>query len=552
MIIKVVSNDGKEDIFEEKNPLTVEDLIKKENRNTEYPILGCLIGNCYERMNRLLDKDCTVRLLDIRDSYTNMSYQYSLSLLYRYAIHQLCGKVEVQMCNSLSKGLFTKIRGVNPTEKLCHEIAAVMKKKIEENVAIQEEYCPREELLEKMSGLQLTHTVNLVRSSSALADGYMISIDEERDMCPVHVLPSCGYLSLFEVRRYRNGILLRFPDMNNPAVIPVYQEQPVLYNAFAEETRWDRITGISEVSELNRIVGTEQFNETVMINDALHEKKIAEIANLIREKGKRIILIAGPSSSGKTSFAKRLCIQLRVCGLHPLYLGTDDYFVDRCDLEKVQGGKIDFEDLSAVDTDLFDKQMNALMDGETVDLPRFDFRLGKKVYGERITSIEPGQPVVIEGIHGLNPKLTEMISDDMKMKIYISPLTSLNLDPHHRIPTSDARFLRRMIRDYRTRNVSAENTILQWHAVRRGEEKNIFPYCGYADVFFNTQCSYELPVLKKYARPLLEEITSDSPAYPEAQRILKFLQFFEETEDDSVIANNSIIREFIGGSVLVK
>lgn len=552
MIIRVISNEGKEEVFEKENPITVEELMKGERITSGYPILGCLVNNEYERLDKVLDKDCTVRLCDIRDSYTNMSYQYSLSLLYRYAIHQLCGKVEVQMCNALSKGLFTKIKGVNPTEKLCQDITAFMKKKIEENVSIKEEYCTREELLERMERLHLTHTVKLVNSAPALLEGYMISIEEETDMCPVHVLPSCGYLSLFEVRRYRNGILLRFPDMNNPSIIPVYQEQPVLYNAFAEETRWDRITGISEVSELNRIVGTDQFEETVMVNDALHEKKIAEIANLIREKGKRIILIAGPSSSGKTSFAKRLCIQLRVCGLHPLYLGTDDYFVDRCELERVQGGKVDFEDLSAVDTELFDEQMNALMDGETVDLPRFDFKLGKKVYGERITSIEPGQPVVIEGIHGLNPKLTEMISDDMKMKIYISPLTSLNLDPHHRIPTSDARFLRRMIRDYRTRNVSAENTILQWHAVRRGEEKNIFPYCGYADVFFNTQCSYELPVLKKYARPLLEEIPSNSLAYPEAQRILKFLQFFEEVEDDSVIANNSIIREFIGGSVLVK
>lgn len=550
MIIKVINPEGKETVVEETKPVSLEEI--KNKTESVYPVLGCTVDNVNVRLNTILDNDCTVRFFNIKDGYVNMSYQYSLSLLYRYAIHKILGQVEVTMCNSLSKGLFTKIKGTHPTDKLCQEIEKIMKEAVSANLEIKERHYLREELIDQMKKAHLNHSSQLIESASSIQDGYLVSIEEETDMCPLHVLPATGYLRLFEIKRYRNGILLRFPDLNDPSSIPPFYEQPVLYNAFAEETRWDRITGISEVSELNKIVGTESFKETVMLNDALHEKKIAEIANMIREKGKRIVLIAGPSSSGKTSFARRLCIQLRVCGLHPLYLGTDDYFVDRCDLNRVQNGKIDFEDLSAVDTTLFAHQMNALLDNETVDLPRFDFKLGKKVYGERITALEPGQPVIIEGIHGLNPKLTEMIADDMKMRIYISPLTSLNLDAHHRIPTSDARFLRRMVRDYRTRNVNAENTVLQWPAVRRGEEKNIFPYCGYADVFFNTQCSYELPVLKKYARPLLEDISDQSAAYSEAQRILKFLQFFEEVQDDSFIANNSIIREFIGGSVLVE
>lgn len=551
MIINIINPEKEEFEVESEEVISLARLLQENDIPSRYPILGCLIDNEYVRLDTEIDGDCTVVLKNIRDSYANMSYQYSIGLLYRYAVRKLLGNVDINMCNSLSKGLFTRIKGVNPTEKLCEEITEVMQRAVSKGIPIKERYCNREELLEETMKHHLTATHRLLQSAPDVKDGYMISIAEETDMCPIHVLPSTSFLSLFEIRRYRNGILLRFPDMNDPSHIPVYREQAVLYNAFAEETRWDRITGIARVSELNDIVGTERFCETVMINDALHEKKIAEIAGLIREKGKRIILIAGPSSSGKTTFAKRLCIQLRVCGLHPLYLGTDDYFVDRKDLEKVQHGKIDFEDLTAVDTELFEKQMNSLLEGEKTDLPRFDFNQGKKIFGERITRLEADQPIVIEGIHGLNPKLTEMISDGMKIKIYISPLTSLNLDPHHRIPTSDARFLRRMVRDYRFRNVSPESTILQWYSVRKGEEKNIFPYCGNADIFFNTQCSYEIAVLKKYAEPLLKEIPEDSDAYPEACRILRFLSFFQEAKDDTVIANNSIIREFIGGSILV-
>ncbi|MDO4746575.1 MAG: nucleoside kinase, partial [Bacillota bacterium] len=264
------------------------------------------------------------------------------------------------------------------------------------------------------------------------------------------------------------------------------------------------------------------------------------------------ILIAGPSSSGKTTTAKRLCIQLRVNGLDPLYLGTDDYFINRELLSVGPDGKIDFEGLDVLDIELFNSNMNDLLAGKEVDLPEFDFLEGKKIYGKRITRINENQPIVIEGIHALNGKLTEYIDDEEKFKIYISPFTQLNIDAHNRVPTTDARMLRRMVRDFKYRGKSAAGTLEQWSQVRAGEDKNIFPFNDEADVVLNTALVYELAVLKKYAQPLLESVQPEEPEYSEAVRMLKFLRFFEVIEDESPIPNNSIMREFIGGSIFVE
>jgi uridine kinase len=272
---------------------------------------------------------------------------------------------------------------------------------------------------------------------------------------------------------------------------------------------------------------------------------------MITQQKKRIVLICGPSSSGKTTFARRLIIQLRVNGLEPLYLGTDDYFVERTQTPVDENGEPNFEDIEALDIELFNRDMNGLLKGDEVDIPTFDFLKGTKVFGKRITRAKKGQPIIIEGIHGLNKQLTADIPDEEKFKIYISPLTQLNIDEHNRIPTTDARMLRRMVRDYQFRGHTAQSTIQAWPKVRKGEDKNIFPYNGEADVFFNSVHIYELNVLKKYAEPLLRSITREEPEYSEAVRMLKFLQYFKTIEDDSIIVNNSIIREFIGGSIFV-
>lgn len=335
-------------------------------------------------------------------------------------------------------------------------------------------------------------------------------------------------------------------------MIPVYEDQKLLYDAFSVATQWEKLMGVSFVYELNEKIKNNEYQNLIMLQEALHEKKISDIADRIKSEKKRIILISGPSSSGKTSFAKRLCIQLSVIGLKPLYLGTDDYFVERSESPVDENGEKDFECIQCVDIPLFNSQMNDLLNGKKVDIPTFDFIHGTKVFGKRIVSLEKKQPIVIEGIHALNELLTNDINNDEKFKIYISPFTSLNIDHHNRIPTTDARMLRRLVRDHEFRGNSAADTIKNWPKVRKGEDQNIFPYSSQADVFFNTNYIYELAVLKKYAMPLLEEITRDEKEYAEAQRMLSFLKFFRTIEDDTMISNNSILREFIGGSVLIK
>jgi uridine kinase len=345
--------------------------------------------------------------------------------------------------------------------------------------------------------------------------------------------------------------LLRFPHPSEPDKLPPFVDEALLYHVFGETKVWDRLMGISYVEDLNEKIESGEYKEIIQISEALHEKKIGQIADMIKEQKKRIVLISGPSSSGKTTFAQRLLIQLRVNGLEPLYLGTDDYFVERWQTPKDEHGEPNFEDITALDLPLFNRDMNNLLNGEEVDIPTFDFLNGTKVFGKRIISAKKGQPIIVEGIHGLNRELTKEIDDEEKFKIYISPLTQLNIDEHNRIPTTDARMLRRLVRDYQFRGHSAQSTIRSWPKVRKGEDKNIFPFNGEADVFFNSVHIYELAVLKKYAEPLLLKITREEPEYGEAVRMLKFLQYFKTIENDSIIVNNSIIREFIGGSIFV-
>jgi len=308
---------------------------------------------------------------------------------------------------------------------------------------------------------------------------------------------------------------------------------------------------ISYVSDLNQSIESGRYRDIILMAEAFHEKKIAQIADQIMHENKRIVLISGPSSSGKTTFAKRLVVQLMVNGKKPLYLGTDDYFLERHETPRLPSGEYNFEDLEAIDVKLFNENMRDLLAGQEVDLPSFSFKEGSKLFGQRIERLQKDQPIVIEGIHGLNDALTPSIPAELKFKIYISPLTGLNIDNHNRIPTTDARLLRRIVRDDTHRNYTADMTIMQWPKVRAAEDKNIFAFNSFADVLFNSAFVYELAILKNHAQPLLEAIPEDNPAYSEAIRILKFLRFFDPLTDETYVANNSILREFIGGSIFV-
>ncbi len=524
-----------------------------ESLSFSYPIYACKVNNHFERLNTKIYDDSLVEFYDIRNPYANMCYQSSLTLLYLKAIKDISGDdTTVHIANSISKGVFTSVyHSKYSREELCQKVKERMKKLVDADLPILQVKKDRDSLLHDFyKNNSFPYESSVIQTAYDVKEAYVCTLDDTQHLFYQYLLPSTKYLNLFDLHVYRKGIILQFPQPNDPSVVPAFKEQNLLYEAFSEEKSWEKLMGVREVSTLNEKVLKREYKEMILLSEALHEKKIADIARMIKERSKRIVLIAGPSSSGKTSFAKRLCIQLQVIGLKPLYLGTDDYFINRADLPVQEDGTKDFEALSAVDVELFTNQMNALLNHEEVDLPEYDFLKGEKVYGKRITTLKEDQIIVIEGIHGLNPELTKGIDDKEKFKIYISPLTQLTIDRYHRIPTTDARMLRRLVRDYRTRDMSAQQTIESWHLVREGEEKNIFPYNGEADVFFNSQCVYELAVLKKYAEPLLKEITYESPQYAEAQRMLRFLDFFVPIEDDSCIANNSIIREFIGGSII--
>lgn len=551
MNCKVVLPDKSIINLEVKENTTVEDLLP--SIHWQYPILSCRVFQRYRRLDKVIRENCEIELFDLKNAYANMSYQMSLIMVYLKAVRDVAGsKATIHIANSISKGLYTTIYH---TELSKYELAERVEKKMHEivdaDLPIKQVKVDRDTLLKAVeTDDAFRYEKRIVKSAYDIHDGFITELDDEKHIFYQYLLPSTKYLNLFELKVYRKGIVLRFPHPSDPNHLLPFEEQNLLYEAFSEERSWEKLLGINDVSDLNESIIKKDYKNTILLSEALHEKKIADIATMIRDKKRRIVLIAGPSSSGKTSFAKRLCIQLRVIGLKPLYLGTDDYFINRKDVPREEDGTQDFEALSAVDVELFTKQMNALLDQQEVDLPEYDFVKGEKVYGKRITQLSDDQIIVIEGIHGLNPKLTEGIDSKEKFKIYISPLTQLTADRYHRIPTTDARMLRRLVRDNRTRNTSAEKTIESWSSVRNGEEKNIFPYNDQADVFFNSQCVYELSILKKYAEPLLKEIPNDSEQYEEAQRMLKFLEFFVTLQDESCIPNNSIIREFIGGSVI--
>lgn len=532
--------------------MTIEEVYRRYEQELPYRILAAKVDNEFEDLTYILTKECRVELLDMRTQAANLIYQYSLSLIFLKAVHDCLGSVPVEMQNSLNKGIYTEIRMEKPvTLTQIHHIEKRMEQIVREDIPFVKEIVSRDEALEIFEREGRPEKQRLLNESLNLKHVKFYSLDGFRDFFYGLMVPSTGYIEHFELRKYRRGVLLRFPHTTDPSKIPEYVDEKKLYRAFSEQTRWDKLLGVNYVPDLNDKIQNGQYLELIQLSEALHEKKIAEIADMIKKQQKRIVLIAGPSSSGKTTFARRLCVQLKVNGLDPVYMGTDDYFVEREDTPLDEYGEKDFENLQALDIDLFNRNMNGLLAGEKVDLPTFDFMSGHKVFGKRIMSIRRNQPVVIEGIHALNEKLTPYIPKEEKFKIYISPLTQLNIDAHNRIPTTDERMLRRMVRDNLYRGHNAQSTIASWPKVRAGEDKNIFPYSGEADVLFNSYHVYEIAVLKKYAEPLLREITPEEAEYAEAVRMLRFLQFFDTIEDDGIIVNNSIIREFIGGSIFV-
>ncbi len=551
-IILVRELRGPEEEIYVKEGTAVEEIYRQYAASLPYIVTAAKINNKIESLEYRIHKECRVEFLDMRNQAANLIYQNSLILIYLKAVEDVLGKVDVDVENAINQGLYTEIKRKDPvTAKEVRSIEKQMKNLVAADMPFVKESLTKEEAMARFSDMGCPEKADLLNENPRMKKIPFYSLGGYRDFFYGQMVPSTGYINIFELRKYRRGVLLRFPQLSSPDSIPAYNDEKMLYRTFGEQSTWGKLMGITYVSDLNRKIEEGSFNDLIQLSEALHERRVVQIADMITRQKKRIVLIAGPSSSGKTTFARRLCIQLRVNGLEPLYMSTDDYFVERNDTPLDQYGEKNYEDIEAIDVPLFNRNMNDLLAGKTVDLPTFDFIKGTKIFGKRVTSVKGNQLLVIEGIHALNEALTCEIPKEDKFKIYISPLTQLNIDSHNRIVTTDHRMLRRMVRDYKYRGYSAKSTIASWPKVRAGEDKNIFPFSNEADVLFNSVHLYEICVLKKYAKPLLEQIAPEEPEYGDAVRMLNFLRFFKTVDDDSAIVNNSILREFIGGSVFV-
>ena len=378
-------------------------------------------------------------------------------------------------------------------------------------------------------------------------------VGDYKDYFYGEMLPSTGFVSVFDLRLEDGGVLLLRPDPQNPAVPAPSRPMPKLAAVFRESDEWGRLMHCGVVAELNDMVRTGDIRQLIRVNEALHEKRYAQIADEIIARGARAVLIAGPSSSGKTTSANRLCTQLRVHGKSPVLMSLDDYYIDRDKIQPDENGQIDLEHINTIDTALFAEDLSRLLAGETVEMPRFDFKTGKRVMDGHTLRLDADTPLIIEGLHGLNPALLPASFDQSLIyRLYVSALTTLNLDDHNRISTAEIRLLRRMVRDHETRGATIEHTLSMWDSVRRGEERWIFPYQEQADAMFNSALVYEPAVLKKHIFPLLQAVRPDSPYFDEVRGIVKFLNYILEANVEDEIPPTSVLREFIGGNTFYR
>lgn len=498
-----------------------------------------------------VSKDADIEMITLDQSIGHKSYARTAIMLMLKAFDDVVGhgvydKVKVEFV--IANGYYCTVKG---DVKLCKELIKKVKNRMDElvseDIPIFKKNMPVDEAKELFAERGMTDKLSLLkyRRSSTINVYFM---DDYVDYYYGYMLPSTSYVKWYDLFIYDEGFMLSIPEMSEPEVLPEFDDRANLFAALKASTEWNEKMGVSNVGELNDAVCRGEINDLILVQEALQERRIGEIARDIVERGGvKFVMIAGPSSSGKTTFSHRLSVELRTYGMIPHPIGVDDYFVDREKTPKDENGEYNFECLEAIDVEQFNKDMTALLNGERVELPTFNFTTGKREYKGNFKQLGPDDILVIEGIHGLNPKMSYSLPDDSKYRIYISALTSINIDEHNRIPTTDGRLLRRMVRDARTRGTSAKNTIKMWPSVRRGEEENIFPFQENADAMFNSILIYELAAFKTYAEPLLFEIEKDDPEYYEAKRLLKFLEYFVGI-DPKVVPNNSICREFIGGS----
>lgn len=528
---------------------TLEELSKKIYGGEYKKYLGARIDNEVMYLNKEVEEGKYIKFIDIQDKDGHRIYSRTLSIIFIKACKDLFPESNVRIEHSLGEGLYAEIDKKKPINFTQIElIKEKMKEIIVRDIPIEREKVSKEVALERFRQYGYEGKVRLLKHISNETI-HIYKVEDHIDRFHGYLAPSTGYASIFDLKYYHPGVILLFPTEESNYTVPKFKEQPRLARVFKEAEDWANILDLGYLGSLNDKIENGSVAEVIRVSEALHEKKIAHIADTICEdKNLNIILVAGPSSSGKTTFAQRLAVQLKVNGKMPISISVDDYFVNREDTPLNEYGEYDFEALEAIDLELLNRDLIKLLEGEEVELPKFNFKTGRRELSGTKIRVDEEHPIIVEGIHALNSKMTASIPEKNKFKVYVSALTQLNIDEHNRIPTTDTRIIRRMVRDIETRGNSIMRTFELWDGVRRGEERNIFPYQEEADVMFDSALVYELGVLKKHIVPLLEEIDIDSQYFSEAKRLLKFLGYFKDIEKENFIPPNSILREFIGGS----
>lgn len=516
----------------------------------ENDIVLVFVGNRLQELYKPLQGDCTIRFVTTEDTIGHKTYKRSMSLMlvkavYDVAEHRNIDKVRILY--SVSDGYYCTVEGrVRLDQEFLDRVEKRMKEMVSQDLPILKRSVHTNDAITlfKKHGMHDKERLFHYRRVSTVN---LYSMNEFEDYYYGYMVPSAGYLKYFKLYLYDEGFVIQMPKESDPKTVAAFRPQNKLFHVLKESTRWGDMQDIETVGDLNDRITKGNVQELVLVQEAMQEKKIADIAQMITKRPEiKFILVAGPSSSGKTTFSHRLSIQLLASGLKPHPIAVDNYFVEREQTPRDKDGNYDFESIEAVDTELFNRQMRELIEGKEVVIPSFNFLTGHKEFNGTPKRLGENDVLVIEGIHCLNPALTKELPDENKFRIYISALTQLNIDEHNRIPTTDGRLLRRIVRDARTRGASVARTISMWPSVRRGEEKNIFPYQEEADVMFNSALIYELAVLKPYVEAQLFEIDREAPEHTEAKRLLKFLDYFVGIGSETVPIN-SLLREFIGG-----
>ncbi len=527
---------------------TLESLLTGQKSKRGAMIVAATVNNEVRELTFALSEPAEVRFVDMSCEDGLRIYQRSLKFLLIKALHDCYPDRDISIRHSVSKGIFFDIVGKPLTECNIKHLERHMRELAAKDIPFQKVVVSIEEARRIFED---TGRVDRLRAIQNREKDYvsLYLFEDVEDYFYGYMVPSSGYLKLFELEAADGGLVLVMPKKEAPDVLPEGKVPGKLFQVFSEYTNWINVLGVSDIGKLNEQLALGQMNDFIRISEALHEKTIAGIADQIKKASDhvRMVLIAGPSSSGKTTFAQRLSVQLRVNGIVPVNISVDNYFIDQRLAPMDEDGKPDLESIACVDLPLFNRHLKELVDGRQIEMPTFNFHTGLQEYHGLTQKLDAGHMLVIEGIHGLNPQLTSEIPDENKFCIYISAITSMQIDRHNRIPTTDLRLIRRLVRDHRTRGASAQKTLDMWPSVRKGEERNIFPFQERADAMFNSSLIYELGVLKPFVLTILGSIHTDQTEYAEARRLIEFLSYIEPIPPDEV-PNTSILREFIGGS----